>query len=132
MEKILGLNADIIFLFQTPSIPRAWQDGKIVPAVQRFFRDSSEVEAEYNSTDSEFTRGERLLNLYIKNISETRKAIDGARYEKRPTIIESVRVKKDNIFYYDLLFIFRKTSGNAPWLKGILSASDEIESVDAK
>ncbi len=73
--------------------------------------------------------GERLLYLYMKDIQDSRFKIDSNR---RKTIIEKIRVKKDEKFYYDLIFIVRETRGGNPWLKTIKNAGNEIENLDSK
>ena len=132
-ERILGLNADIVFNFMTKSNARGiTQKGKITEASRNFFKEPAVVEKINGSFRVEDPLGDRLLSQYIQDIKDTRVKIDSAKGIKRRTIVESVRIKKeDNSFYYDLLFIIRETQGSCPWLKAILEAKKEIERLDS-
>jgi three-Cys-motif partner protein len=113
MEKILRLNADIIFIFQTVENPR----GKKGKSFKEFFK-NSEKALEICEKTSEGKIREALLNLYISDIIETRKP--------KKTICETIRIQGEK-FYYDVLFITKETRKGNPWMKGIISAKKEIE-----
>ncbi len=132
-ERILGLNADIVFNFMTKSIARGiTQKGKTTEASRKFFRTPSALEEINASFKTEDPLGDRLLSQYIQDIKDTRAQIDSAKKNLRKTIVESVRIKKeDRTFYYDLLFIIRETKSGCPWLKTILDAKKEIEKLDS-
>ena len=127
MEKILQLNADIIINFQTPSIPRARQKNNIGTVMTDFFKNKEDVERIYQTAIHEGTLGERLLHLYIKDIQDT-----WLKY-KDSLIVEKIPIKKgDNRFYYDLIFLTRKTANGSPWMQTIKNAGDAIERLDSK
>jgi three-Cys-motif partner protein len=131
MEKILGLNADIIMNFQTRGGARGVvQDNKLTPTAEKFFKSKDEAEKILKTAIYEGSKGDRLLNLYIKDIMDTRTKIDSASHRK--TIVENVRIKKDEKFYYDLIFIVRTTGGGNPWLTPIVEAGQELETLDSK
>lgn len=134
-ESILKIltpkHADIIINFQTKDNARGitWK-GKITNASKRFFGDEALLGQVYNAGDmSEYNLGERLLSFYVGRIKEARAQIDGIDDN---TIVEQIRVRKDSTFYYDLLFIFRKTSSGNPWLKVITELKEAVEILKAE
>jgi len=127
LEKILQLNADIIINFQTVDIARAKKKNTpICPTMENFFKSKHDVEEIYKTDEPNKTIGERLLELYMKDIKETRLK---SFYS---VVMGSIRIKKDKKFYYDLIFVTRETKGKNPWLKPIMDASNEIEDLNAK
>jgi three-Cys-motif partner protein len=127
MEKILQLNADIIINFQTRIISRGIeQQGKATNACKCFFKNEKEAIEIYNNRDNEESIGEKLKQLYIKNVQESRLKKDIS------VITGAIPIRKDKNFYYDLIFVTRKTKGGSPWLDTIQKAANEIESLDSK
>jgi len=124
MEKLLSLDADIIMNFQTVEIPRAKQNEGIPPTMENFFKDKNEVKKIYETYIGRDIR-ESLLEMYKKDMVDAKlKHFSGA-------IIGSVRIKKDDRFYYDLIFLTKQTSKGNPWLKPIIDAGDELEKLNA-
>lgn len=132
MEKILQLRADIILNFQTTQIARIRQQGKLGKTMENFFKSKEPVEKIYNTLAFEGALGEHLLSLYIRDIIDTRSKIDLENRIQKKTIIGLVRIKKDNRFFYDLIFIVRETKEGNPWLKAIIDAKEEIENLQEK
>jgi three-Cys-motif partner protein len=132
-ERILNLNADIVFNFMSKSIARGiTQKGKVTEASRNFFKNPRVLEEINGSFMPEDPLGDRLLSQYVQDIKETRAQNDSIKKSPRKTIVESVRIKKeDRTFYYDLLFIARETKGGCPWLQTILDAKKEIEKLDS-
>jgi three-Cys-motif partner protein len=120
MESVLGLNADLFFLFQTSQMPRGIPvttrpDAKI----RSFFKDYEEV-SEICREDSMPDKASIVLEIYKKDVQET----------KGPeTLLESIRIGKGN-FYYDMLFVTKKTQGGNPWFKAVMDLKRRIESYD--
>jgi len=112
IEKILQLKADVIMNFQTSEIVRGIEkSGEPTNACKSFFKDSNEAMKIYSKPI--ITRREELLKLYIKDIENTRLQTHSN------VITEKVRVRKDEKYYYDLIFITRQTRGGSPWLNTI-------------
>ncbi len=132
MEKLLQLNADIILNFQTTQIIRIPQRGRLGSVMENFFKNKEEVKKIYGSIRYEGSLGETLRNLYMRDIIDTRAGIDSKRGVTKKTIIDYVRIKKNNRFYYDLVFIVRETKNGNPWLNAIMKAKEQIENLQER
>ncbi len=113
MKKVLGIKSDIVFVFMTSEIRRAWSSAKSNPnwnheKISSFFG---------NDLWKNANNDEDLINFYKKNILDVRKS----------GIIETVKIKGKK-FSYDIFFITNKTKGGNRWLRGINKAKKEIES----
>lgn len=116
MKKILDIRSDIMFIFMTNliyrSISKCRTDGS-TPALDKLYG---------NSDWKDCHDGTAALNLYITKIKN-----------RRPTaVIETIRITGVNSFYYDMIFITRKTRNENPWMNGIRKVKAEIENQDIK
>lgn len=121
MEKVLELNADLFFLFQTSQMPRA------IPVVTRpdarirgFFKNYDEIE-EIFEDDSVDDKPQAFFDIYKRDVLLSRGL-------ETPT--ESIRIGKGN-FYYDMLFVTNKTRGGNPWFKAVMDLKQRIEECDS-
>jgi three-Cys-motif partner protein len=112
MIKVLALRSDIVFVFMTSQIVRAWKGALAQPehltkVLDTFYGDQSWKNAECEGD---------LLTIYKNKIQMARSEC----------VLESVEIKGKG-FHYEVLFITHKTKQDNPWLKGILKAKKEIE-----
>jgi three-Cys-motif partner protein len=111
-EKVLKIRSDVLFVFMTSSIFRAWKAAEAQPeyntkALNSFYGDASWKAANCESD---------LLTIFKSRILSVR--CDG--------VIESVEIKGKG-FHYEVIFITNKTKHDNPWLKGVQKAKKEIE-----
>lgn len=103
MGKLLACPPDIIFNFQTANIARAHSPQK--------------WKTLYGDNDYNVSSAEECLNSYISKIKKVRK----------DALVVSIRIESGKQFWYDLILITKKTSGNSPWIKGVQEAKRRIE-----
>lgn len=104
IEKLLKIQCDIIFVFQTQEIRRIWGRTRISDSekelLNSFYGDNSWKVAKY---------GKDLLEIYKKKI------------EKYNKLTKTVNVEsKKGGFHYHLIFITRKTRGGSPWFESVV------------
>jgi len=117
MEKILNLqHSDIMFVFQTIQNPR----GRMGMSFKEFFKNPKEASDIFEKLPEGQGR-EALLNFYIKEMIETRKNVE------KNVLYETVRVSAPPNFYYDMIFLTRKTKGGSPWMDGVRQGKKQVE-----
>lgn len=125
LEKLLNLNADLIINFQTPSMARIPQAGKLGP-LAKMFPENLLKEVNAAVDDPSIGKGERLLDLYRNAIGETK------AYHSPGAKVLTVRIRKDNMFYYDLLLAVKATKKGNPWLKPLVDLASKIKEQDIR
>lgn len=118
MEIVLNLNADIFFLYQTGQIPRGIPVAKKPDAnIMNFFKDY-EMALEVFENKLEQNKPRALFELYKNDVLNTRGP---------DTLMENIRIRGPGVFYYDMLFITRKTRGGNPWFRAVTTLKKKIE-----
>ncbi len=131
MEKILALDADIIFNLQSAELARGIiQQGELTSSAKSFFRDPETVRKLFS--DSDANKPELILNMYASDILKFRKDIDSKKRTYRETKVFRIKIKGTTSYFYDLLFITRLTANKSPWLAGLASAAKEINDINPK
>ncbi len=132
MERLLSLNADIIFNLQSAEIARGViQQGKLTNSARKFFKNPKNIYHIFNN-QSNSNKPELILNNYARDIINTRKEIDSNKKIVRETKVYKIKIKGVNSFFYDLLFITRLTSNKSPWLMGLAVAAKNIDNIKPK
>lgn len=122
METILGINADIFFLYQTSQMPRGISVVASADArIKCFFKDWKNVLETYEN-ELILDKPPAIFEMYKEDVRDTR----GPK-----TLMESIRINGGN-FYYDMLFVTKKTRGENPWFKAVTSLKNRIESYDSE
>lgn len=119
MERILALNSDIFFLFNTTQMPRAITkasnpDGKPM----KFFKDFNKVKEAYQDPYKTQEGTSAILDVYKQNVLDARGP---------ETLMKSIRINGGG---YDMLFVTKVTSGGSPWWGAVIDLKNKIESYD--
>jgi len=117
MKTILELDADIFFLFPTALMPWAVSVAKRPEAdITNFFKECKKALEVFHNPAVRDNRS-ALFDLYKKDVEATR----GPK-----TKMESVKIKGSN-YYYDMLFVTKKTQVQR-WWSGVTTLKSKIES----
>jgi hypothetical protein len=118
MEKVLGLDSDIFFLFQSGELIRGLSVACNPDAhIFNFFKDGERAQRMCNSA-VEGEKASAVFEMYKEDVKEAR----GPK-----TLLESIRIDGGR-FYYDMLFITKRTRQGSPWHdRAIIPLKDKIE-----
>ncbi len=118
MERVLGLDADIFFLFQSGELIRGLSVASNPDAnIFSFFKDGERAQRVCDSAE-EGEKASAVFEMYKENVKDAR----GPK-----TLLESIRIDGGR-FYYDMLFITKRTRQGSPWHdRAIIPLKEKIE-----
>ncbi|MGZ4864490.1 MAG: three-Cys-motif partner protein TcmP [Halobacteriota archaeon] len=121
METVLNLDSDIFFLFQSGELIRGLPVCNRDADIYSYFKDGRLAKRLCDGAE-EGRKASAVLEMYKRDVQEAR----GPK-----TLLDSIRINGGS-FYYDMLFITKRTLRGSPWYdRAIVPLKNNIERYDS-
>jgi three-Cys-motif partner protein len=121
MDTILNMYADIFFLYPTANMQRTLLKEEVDQQTQDFFKDYEKAKAIYEGTSNRSRKPLAVLDMYLEDVVAVR--------GRDNTRTETIRINGGS-YYYDMLFISRRTAKGNPWWGGVTDLKNGLRGCD--
>lgn len=122
METILKMSADIFFFYPTATVQMTLPKEDVDQQTQDFFKDYEIAKATYKDKNISASRKPlAVFNVYKRDVEDVR--------GPENTRTERIRINGGS-YYYDMLFISRRTTRDNPWWNGVESLKNGLKGCD--